>query len=150
MIGTFDIEHFLPVSLYPEQERTYDNLFYACATCNAVKGKSVVPDPTAVLVASDVWVTEDGVIHADAPDAARLIELLGLDSPQSTEFRLLWIGIVALAERYDPSLYRRLMGFPDDLPDLKRLRPPGGNTRPDGVRTSYFVKRKDGLLPVTY
>ncbi len=150
VIGTFDIEHFLPVSLYPEQERTYDNLFYACATCNAVKGKSVVPDPTAVLVASDVWVTEDGVIHADAPDAARLIELLGLDSPQSTEFRLLWIGIVALAERYDPSLYRRLMGFPDDLPDLKRLRPPGGNTRPDGVRTSYFVKRKDGLLPVTY
>jgi hypothetical protein len=79
-----------------------------------------------------------------------LIELLGLDSPQSTEFRLLWIGIIALAERYDPSLYRRLMGFPDDLPDLKRLRPPGGNTRPEGVRTSCFVKRKDGILPATY
>lgn len=81
---------------------------------------------------------------------ARLIELLGLDSPQSTGFRLLWIGIVALAERYDPSLYRRLMGFPDDLPDLKRLRPPGGNTRPEGVRTSSFVKRKDGTLAATY
>ncbi len=106
MVGVFDIDHFLPVSLHPEQERTYDNLLYACATCNAVKGKSVVPDTTAVLLDPGVWFTEDGAIHADTPEAARLIELLGLDSPQSTGFRFLWIGIVALAERYDPSLYR--------------------------------------------
>jgi hypothetical protein len=150
VIGAFDIDHFLPVSLHPEHERTYDNLLYTCASCNAVKGKSVVPDPTTVLLDPGVWVTEDGMIHADAPEGARLIELLGLDSPQFTEFRLLWIGIVALAERYDPSLYQRLMGFPADLPDLKRLRPPGGNTRPEGVRTSFFAKRKDGTLPATY
>ena len=147
--GTFDIDHFLPVSLRPELEWTYDNLLYACASCNAVKGKRDVPDPTTVLLDLGVRITEDGVIHADSPQAARLIELLGLDSPQSTEFRMLWIGIVALAERYDPALHRRLMGCPDDLPDLKRLRPPGGNARPEGVKTSYFVKRRDGTLPAT-
>jgi hypothetical protein len=27
VVGTFTIDHFLPVSLHPEQERTYDNLF---------------------------------------------------------------------------------------------------------------------------
>ncbi len=150
VVGTFDIDHFLPVSLHPEQERTYDNLLYACATCNAVKGKRDVPDATAMLLDPGVRVTEDGVIQADAPEAARLIELLGLDSPQSTEFRLLWIGIVALANRYDPSLYQRLMGFPDDLPDLTCLRPPSGNTRPEGVKSSYLAKRQDGTLPATY
>lgn len=123
VVGTFAIDHFLPVALHPEQERRYDNLLYACTCCNAVKGKSAVPDPTAVLLDPGVRVTE---------------------------FRLLWIGIIALAERYGPSLYRRLMGFPDDLPDLKRLRPPDGNLRPQGVRTSYFAKRQEGTLPATY
>jgi len=150
VVGAFDIDHFLPVSLHPERERMYDNLLYACATCNAVKGKRDVPDATAVLLDPGVRITEDGVIHADSPRAARLIEMLGLDSPQSTEFRLLWIGIVALAERYDPPLYRRLMGFPDDLPDLQRLRPPGGNARPEGVKTSYFAKRRNGTPTTTY
>src|SRR5205814_6335056 len=50
--GTFDIDHFLPVSLHPERERTYDNLLDACAACNAAKGNRAVPDPTAVLLDS--------------------------------------------------------------------------------------------------
>jgi hypothetical protein len=147
VVGLFDIDHFLPITLHPEQERKYDNLLYACTTCNAVKGKHETPDATAVLLSPDVRVTEDGAIHADGREAARLIELLGLNSPQSTEFRLLWIGIVALAERYDPSLYRRLMGFPEDLPDLSRLRPPGGNSKAEGVK---LARRRDGALPATY
>ena len=62
----------------------------------------------------------------------------------------LWRAIIGLAERHDPPLYRRLMGFPDDLPDLKRLRPPGGNTRPEGVQASFHAQRQDGTLPTTY
>lgn len=148
--ATFDIEHFLPVSLHPEQEGRYANLLYACAPCNAAKANRRVSDPTAVLLGPDVRVTEDGVIHATTTKAARLIELLGLDSQQSTEFRMLWLGIIALAARYDAALYRRLMGFPDDLPNLGRLRPPGGNTHPQGVGESYFMQRKNGVLPETY
>jgi hypothetical protein len=42
-----------------------------------------VPDPTTVLLAPHVHVTEDGMIHAETAEAARLIELLGLDSRSS-------------------------------------------------------------------
>jgi HNH endonuclease len=148
--GMFDLDHFLPVSQHSEWERTYDNLLYSCATCNAVKGKRVLPDPSQVLIAGDVWVGEDGRIQTGTRAARRLIRVLGLDDPEYTEFRLLWMGIISLAEQYDRELYRKLMGFPNDLPNLARLKPPGGNTRPEGVRASHFARRKGGTLPDTY
>jgi hypothetical protein len=78
-----------------------------------------------------------------------LIELLGLDSRESTRFRKRWIEIVALA-RQNPDLYRELMGYPDDLPNLRCRRPPGGNTRPAGVEQSAFARRERGELPSSY
>jgi hypothetical protein len=42
------------------------------------------------------------------------------------------------------------MGFPDELPDLARLRPPDGNTRPEGIQESYFAKKTGGVLPSEY
>jgi hypothetical protein len=36
------------------------------------------------------------------------------------------------------------------LPDLDALRPPGGNTRPEGIVDSHFERRKRGELPDTY
>lgn len=137
----FSLDHFFPVSVHPEHERTYDNLLYACAACNQSKGSLILPDPTRVLVDGDVRVGEDGQIEATTRAARRLIRLLGLDGPEETEARLPWIGIIALAERCDPALYRRLLGYPDDLPDLARLRPPGGNTRPEGIGESAFARR---------
>lgn len=35
--GDFHVEHYRPVKLFPELERTYANLFYACARCNSRK-----------------------------------------------------------------------------------------------------------------
>src|ERR1043166_7359905 len=84
--GTFDIDHFLPVASHPEHERTYDNLLYSCATCNAAKGRQIVPDPTQALLAGDVQVKEDGTIEGRTPAARRLIRVLGLDDPEYTEF----------------------------------------------------------------
>jgi hypothetical protein len=148
--GIYAIDHFLPVAHYPTKVTDYDNLLYACATCNIAKGARAVPDPLAVLTTPAVRVAEDGTIHTDTVEAARLIELLGLDSPQFTEFRMLWIGIVALAARHDPELHSRLMRYPDDLPDLGRLQPPGSNCRPDGVRSSARMRRERGELPSVY
>ena len=72
------------------------------------------------------------VHHAGSPslDHLRRSTLL---TREETEARLLWIGIIALAKQCNPGLYRRLMAFPDDLPNLGRLRPPGGNARPEGL-----------------
>jgi hypothetical protein len=148
--GAFDLDHFLPAAHYPEQRQTYDILLYSCATCNEAKGDDVLPDPCQVLVGGDVQVQDDGVLEARTRAARRLVRKLGLDDREAQEFRLLWIGIIALAERYDPALYRRLLAYPKDLPNLTRLRPPGGNTRPEGIEESAYVKRQNGSLPATY
>jgi hypothetical protein len=74
---------------------------------------------------------------------------LGLDDREYTEFSLMWMEIVDLAARADPELHRKLMGFPGDLPDVARLRPPGGNSRPDGIEPSFFVRRQQEILPET-
>jgi hypothetical protein len=58
--------------------------------------------------------------------------------------------IVGLAAREDPELHRKLMGFPGDLPNVARLRPPGGNGRPEGIEQSYFVRKQKEILPQTY
>jgi hypothetical protein len=62
----------------------------------------------------------------------------------------MWIEIVALAKRFQPELYQHLLSFPDDLPDLSTLLPPGGNSRSDGMAASYFEKRMNGTLPEMY
>jgi hypothetical protein len=146
----FSLDHFLPVSVHPEHQRRYDNLLYACAACNRSKCAALLPDPTQVLIDEAVRVHEDGRIEGMTREARRIIRVLGLDSREEMEVRLLWIGIIALAQRADPALYQRLMGFPDDLPDLRRLRPPGGNSRPQGVVTCFHAQKREGKLPDTY
>lgn len=78
-----------------------------------------------------------------------MVQALDLNGPDATEFREVWIDILRLAQEFNPELFRRLMGYPDDLPDLGSLRPPGGNTRPEGVAQSQFERRKCGELSDT-
>jgi hypothetical protein len=148
--GMFDLDHFLPGTHYPGQRRDYDNLLYSCAACNEAKGDEMVPDPCRELVSGAIEIHANGAAETRTSEARRLVRKLGLDNPRATEFRQLWIGIIALAERYDRPLYRRLMGFPEDLPNLWRLRPPGGNVRPEGVETCAFARRRNGTLPETF
>ena len=95
-------------------------------------------------------VSEDGTIERRTRQARRLIRVLGLDGREYTEFRLMWMETVDLAARVDPELHRKPMGFPGDLPDVARLRPPGGNSRTDGIEQSYFVLKQKEMLPETY
>jgi hypothetical protein len=46
-------------------------------------------------------------------------------------------------------LFRELMGYPADLPNLRRCRAPE-NTRPDGIEESCFARRQRGELPDTF
>lgn len=149
--GVFNIEHFLPIASDPNLIAVYDNLLYACASCNFAKSALRLPDPLIALTATTVRVDQDGTIHANAnSEAARLIDLLGLDSSEYTEFRKRWIDIVALAQQHKPELYQQLMGYPANLPNLRRMKPPGNNSRPAGVEQSAFARRERGELPSTY
>ncbi|HEV3115460.1 MAG TPA: HNH endonuclease [Gemmataceae bacterium] len=147
--GLFDLDHFQPAANRPDLALDYDNLLYTCATCNSIKRALEISDPLSVLIQANVRVSEDGRIHTDLPEAACLIEILGLNSEETVEFRMTWIGIIALAAA-DLALYRKLMGFPNDLPDLNPLRPPAGNKRPEGVTASHHARRHRGELPETY
>ena len=148
--STFAIDHFFPASVRPDLATKYDNLVYACVSCNTGKADHDLPDPAEALLRDAVRVGEDGTIEGDTPDARRLIWVLGLDDAGYTEFRCLWIGIVALSARHDLELFHRLTGFPADLPHLGSLKPPDGNSRPDGIAASYFEQRAREELPETY
>jgi hypothetical protein len=148
--GLFDIDHFQPVTQHPESALDYENLLYTCATCNSAKRDFEIPDPLLILTRDMVSIGEDGTLHTESPEAACLIEIMGLNSDETVEFRMLWIGIIALAANQDPELFQRLMTYPADLPDLRRLRPPGGNSRPEGIADSFFAKQQRGELSNTY
>lgn len=150
VMRAFDIDHFIPVAIDPNKETDYDNLLYACAPCNAAKSDQRVPDPSSALLASAVAVHPDGRIEGATKEARRLILMLGLNSPENVEFRLLQLEIVALARQHDPELCRRLLKYPDDLPEVARLHPPGGNSRPQGIPQSAYERRQRGELPDEY
>jgi hypothetical protein len=148
--GEFNLDHYQPQRLHRDRANEYDNLLYSCATCNLAKGDHVIPDPTVELTALSVIVHDDGSIEGLTEDVDRLIRVLDLDDEDYRRWRRTWIRIIELAARYDPDLYRQLLRFPDDLPDLSRLRPPAGNERPEGIEHSYFAMRQRGELPATY
>ncbi len=147
--GLYALDHFLPQAHFPKKALDYENLLYACVTCNSAKGDQVVPNPCESMLQGRVFVYEDGSVHATETETRRLIRKLGLDDPEYCEFRRLWIGIIALSREYKPELYRRLMGFPDELPNLSTLRP-SDNSKPEGVEQSCYARRARGELPETY
>lgn len=148
--GEFDVEHFRPQARNPELATVYDNLHYACSRCNGAKGDRVVPDPCESLTAGQVRVLPDGSLEGRSTQTISLIAKLGLNSPQMNRWRLIWIRNVQLARENDSQQYQRLMQYPDDLPDLSRLRPPAGNTRPEGIEQSCLSRRERHELPENY
>ena len=148
--GSYAIDHFLPQAIRPDLKRDYNNLLYACASCNAAKGDEIVPDPCDCMLKGHVILYEDGTIEATEAEAQKLIRKLGLDDPEYREFRRLLIGMVALVQaKNDADMFRQIMKYPDSLPELSRRRPPS-NSRPEGVRQSCHARRKRGELPETY
>ena len=145
-----EVEHFEPVSLAPDLALEYGNLLYACRDCNGKKGTRSVPDPCEVMISGEVALGENGRLVAKSQRARELILVLGLNNRRQREYRRLWLDVIVMAERHDPKLYRRLMGFPANLPDLAGLRPPSGNSKPEGVANSYHAKRGRGELDETY
>jgi hypothetical protein len=115
-----------------------------------VKGARRLPNPERVLIAGDVVVHDDGSIEGKTRAARQLIRVLGLDDPVYNAFRLQWRRMIGLAKEYDPELYFKLMGYPSDLPDLTSMRPPNGNSRPEGAQQSWNALKQKGMLPATY
>jgi HNH endonuclease len=147
--GDFELDHFRPQSLNADSRVDYLNLVYACRRCNSVKLDQSIDDPFQLLVAGNLAVLLDGQISSGQQDVRRLILQLDLNSPSMARWRVMWMRIVQLAGKKDPVLYRQLTGFPKDLPDLAKLRPPT-NSRQKGVSESCHFLRELGSLPGEY
>jgi hypothetical protein len=118
--------------------------------CNLTRGSQSIPNPLEHLLASTVEVQVNGLLMARTPPAREIAEALHLNDPEYVFRRRQVIALLGELEKRRPDLYGLWLGFPDDLPDLARLRPPGGNERPSGIVQSHFERRKRGELPTAY
>lgn len=153
--AAFGVDHFVPQSIAPDLVCDYSNLLYVCLRCNAAKGTRLqVLDPCQEALGEQLRVQEDGRIEGLTAAGMALIQKLELDAPDLTAFRQRMLRVLrVLAESPHPEaaiVLKEYLSFPDDLPDLRPLRPPAGNSRPGGITTSSFVLRDRGLLPTTY
>lgn len=147
--GEFELDHFEPQSLVPERKLDYFNLVYACRRCNSVKRDQPTDDPLTILQSAAVVLSPDGFLISASLDAKRLIAQIDLNSPTLRRWRVMWMRIINLASQHDVALFLQLTGFPEDLPDLSRMRPPN-NSRPEGIEISWHAKRQRGQLPESY
>lgn len=147
--GEFEIDHFEPQKLSPKRRADYENLVYACRRCNSVKLDQSIADPFVLLSAERIRILPDGMLHARDDEARRLVRQLDLNSPRLQQWRVLWMRIIALAEERDRDLWESLVSLPDDLPNLKRLRPPA-NSRQEGIQESWLERRKRGESSILF
>ena len=147
--GEFDLDHFEPQSVNPRRQLDYLNLVYACRRCNSVKRDQSVGDPFRLLHAENVATRPDGSLYTQDRETRRLIRQLDLNSPRLKKWRSMWMRMVTLAEEREAEIYYQLVGFPDDLPDLGKLRPPH-NHRREGLEECWFARRGRGELPDVY
>ncbi len=151
----FSSDHVRPQSLMPEGPSVYEDLVYACCVCNAWKKDfPEMVDFGAVALADNLESQPDGTIRALTKLGQGLIEVCALNRPELVSFRRDIRTLLALlATRRGEAavrLRKRYLGYPDDLPDLASLRPPGGNSRPEGLAMCCFERQLRGELPESY
>ena len=147
----FSVEHLLPTSLAPDGLTDLDSLVYACCQCNAARGASLLPlDPCRAL-SQHLEVSRDGAIRRCTPEGEELIRICRLDRANLTAFRRLILDTLDLLRRKRApdavELIHRYLSPPANLPNLRGLKPPGGNSRPQGLEESYFEWRGRGESP---
>jgi hypothetical protein len=153
---TYAVEHLLPKSdpNYANRECDYNNLVYACMDCNSWKGvdKGVI-DPCVDYFGRHLRVKDDGAIEGLTDEGWILIDVLRLDRRTLTSFRKGLLEYQAACADHPGSrvaaLLNYYMCYPDELPDLEACRVPN-NTRPEGLKQTYFALRERGELPATY
>lgn len=152
--SSFSTDHFIPQVDAPYLMLEYDNLIYACTRCNSWKQDNVVLAPCQVPMSKHLRVNEDGTIEVMTPEAVEHVQVLGLDDPVLTNFRARIVRTLrrlqALPDQESKAILREWLGFPEDLPNLAALRPPGGNIRPDGIAQCCYKQRHIGTLPEAY
>ena len=144
-----ELDHFLPKSDHPDVERDYDNLVFACRQCNGTKAAKYLPSPESVAYGDCLRVDEAGQIQAKNKHGKKIIKALRLDGADYMRLRRDIIAMVA-ENKVGSVGMRRLLGYPEALPDLSKERKPRRNKRPGGIHQSHFARKQRGELPEYY
>jgi hypothetical protein len=154
----FSVDHVIPRSVDRggSSERDYANLVYACNRCNSNRVVAHVLNPTQCSLGEHLEVRhEDGSVLGRTDEGWRSIRILQLNDPVLCDHRRRILALLDL-KRESPdnpaihNLFVRVFGYPDDLPDLRRLRPPFGNTKPGSEESCYYALRERGELEEAY
>jgi hypothetical protein len=112
-------------------------------------------DPTQVAFGSHLRLGTGAELIGVTPEGWDLIDLLHLNKNPALKVRQHFLRLLTLKERHpdDPDvekLFSAAFGFPEDMPDLRKKRPPGDNTMPGSEKSCYFARRERKELPPTY
>lgn len=147
----FSIDHVKPKSKHMKLICDYDNLVYACIRCNTLKSAQIgLPDPCQTGLAKHLKLLHDGRFVGLTPKGKRLVEYLMLNSAGRVNDRTIRLYAYQTQGRQPQNLLRCHFGYPSDLPDLSKRKPPKGNSRPEGLKTSHFVRQQKGQLSAYY
>jgi hypothetical protein len=151
----FSVDHVVPQNKDPNLVCVYSNLVYACLWCNSARQDISVIDPTEVGMAEHLVVEASGLVKGLTEDGRVLVELLHLNAPAAVKERLRIRRICDRGESVEPDEaaitdYKEAFGYPDDLPDLRRLQPPLGNCLAGNCTDCYHARRERKELPTIY
>ncbi len=151
----FAVDHVAPQSDAPDLALDYGNLVYSCLRCNSARRDVRVFDPTREAAGRHLRAEPDGVVTGLSEEGEFLVELLHLNRGSALQERR---RIRRILDRWnklpdDESVRRDFLesfGYPDDLPDLRRLKPPGGNALAVNAGRCFYALRQRGELARTY
>jgi hypothetical protein len=152
--ASFSVDHIVPQSS-GIGILDYNNLLYACLRCNSFKRDLLtIPNPCVHSFASHLQINRNGTVTPLTLEGNILVDVLQLNQMQRVQWRREMLELAMwLQEQPDESEANRLLkskfGFPDDLPDLRKRKPPK-NSRPNGAKVCYYALRERGQLPNTY
>lgn len=147
----WSVDHLIPQVEAAELECDYNNLVLTCQWCNNRKLADSVPDPVAVAYGNCLRIDDStGEVRSLDKDGEILIRVLKLNSLEHIRTRLSTLLQLKIMARCAPNEWKRMMGFPEDLPNLRRKNPPDGNSRPEGLDESCYEQRQRNELPEVY
>lgn len=153
--ASFSVDHIIPQSEDPTLICEYTNLVYACTRCNSARRDVRILNPTEVAFGTHIKLGENAMLQSLTVEGKDLIDLLHLNENPALKVRQKYLRILVLKAKHPADsvvdqLFLEAFGYPDDLPDLRELRPPGGNRCEKSEDTCYFAHREQGSLPQTY
>jgi hypothetical protein len=160
----FQLDHVIAQTTDEAKKHIYENIVYSCGSCNWTKRERPLPDPCSVAFHGFYRFEPDGSVTPLNSAGEKYVEILGLDAPHLVRFRrrtfrtyrqleelidLLGDDIDELDEAEALEEVADLLGYPDDIPDLRRKRHKQ-SSKPKSEECCYFALLERGEIPAIY